>query len=638
MDTTAALPVFKEILNRYPGSVPFTREYKDVFFGRDAEVEELYKYLNVNKLTVLYGKSGLGKSSLLNAGIIPKMERDDGFLALTVRFGSFIKDFPTTPKALFAARLDEAAGKNVFLADIEEDAMQFTLWRRYKALEWKISQASAPEDRSALKKGILLIFDQFEELFSYPTGVEEFAREFADVLNNKTPEGFQRKLYDRIKSDPNFLKNNEAQLDFIETPPATRVLIAIRSDRMSSLDRLSPYIPTILKNNYELKPLSREAAQGAIVEPAKIKGDFASLPFEYAPDVLNEVMSFLTEAGTKPAEPFQLQILCQYAEKIVEEKNIQIVSKGDLGVVEDIYKNHYDTIVGALPPDEQASARNLVEEGLIFQDGQMQRRLSIYEGQIKRDFGVSADLLKKLVDVHLLRSEPDSSGGFSYEICHDSMMAPILRARTARLAQEKIEEERQKRIEAEQKAVEAEKIRVEQELRLEESARQLAASEALKKQAEEQKLRAEEQKRQAEENERRVSESRRRLAIGVAVFLALALIASIFIFMYAYKKREQAYKRILDQQTQIAMLEKESKEAKEEAEVYNLKERGKVLQENGYCSAALELYGQAQAIIRVHELNDADLEPVKRELTDRIRACAGSAPDVPGRSTHTPGG
>ena len=55
--------------SRYLGVQPFKTSDKHIFFGRDEDIENLHDFIILEKLIVLFGKSGYGKSSLLNAGI-----------------------------------------------------------------------------------------------------------------------------------------------------------------------------------------------------------------------------------------------------------------------------------------------------------------------------------------------------------------------------------------------------------------------------------------------------------------------------------------------------------------------------------------------------------------------------------------
>ena len=68
----------------WPGLVPFTEEIQGYFHGRDSEAAELLRLIKREPLTVLFGQSGLGKSSLLSAGLFPRLRRDD-FLPVYIR-------------------------------------------------------------------------------------------------------------------------------------------------------------------------------------------------------------------------------------------------------------------------------------------------------------------------------------------------------------------------------------------------------------------------------------------------------------------------------------------------------------------------------------------------------------------------
>ncbi|MBK6619398.1 MAG: hypothetical protein IPG32_00395 [Saprospirales bacterium] len=82
---------------RYPGVRPFSRSQANVFFGRDKDCDELVQMIDLDKITVLYSKSGLGKSSLLNAAVIPAVEAAGQLMAFSFRFGAFYRDKEGSP-------------------------------------------------------------------------------------------------------------------------------------------------------------------------------------------------------------------------------------------------------------------------------------------------------------------------------------------------------------------------------------------------------------------------------------------------------------------------------------------------------------------------------------------------------------
>src|SRR5262245_37924971 len=66
------------------GLLPFTEATQRFFFGRDKEIRDGFLRVREHALTVLYGPSGLGKSSLLGAGLIPKL-RVEGYRPVLIR-------------------------------------------------------------------------------------------------------------------------------------------------------------------------------------------------------------------------------------------------------------------------------------------------------------------------------------------------------------------------------------------------------------------------------------------------------------------------------------------------------------------------------------------------------------------------
>jgi len=69
---------------RYPGATPFRGDQAKIFYGRDRDIEKMLTLIQVEKKVLLYSKSGLGKTSLLEAGIIPKLPAK--FTPISIRF------------------------------------------------------------------------------------------------------------------------------------------------------------------------------------------------------------------------------------------------------------------------------------------------------------------------------------------------------------------------------------------------------------------------------------------------------------------------------------------------------------------------------------------------------------------------
>lgn len=419
---------------RYPGVKPFTLTEKNQFFGRDWDINQLFKMVNVKQLVVLYSKSGLGKSSLINAGLLPKIEEDGGYQPINIRFGSYRKQEAGDESQEYLSPLKGLQQK--VIPDDDEPTLLNKLAEPQDSLWYYLKSAQLKSEN----KDTLLIFDQFEELFTYPKSqIRAFGKALSEVLYSSVPDIYQQKLEESYRTGEHLL--SEEELEALYRPLRLKVLVAIRSDKLSLIDQLKEFIPNMLSNTYQLQALQARQAEEAIIRPAYLDDpDFESPQFDYTDDAIDKILSFLTDDGTTGIESFQLQILCQYIEEtIVIERNDTYVEYHDVGDLRDIFETYYDKLISRLQEDVQLNVRRLLEEGLIFEDDE--RRLSIYEGQILRDYDISRELLQQLVDSHIIRAEPNTAGGFSYELSHDSLVRPILRAFNKRREEEKLLEE-----------------------------------------------------------------------------------------------------------------------------------------------------------------------------------------------------
>src|SRR5579864_5157592 len=150
MSTPARAPAAPRVDPDHPwlGLESFTRATRAYFFGRDAEIDDIAQRIHEHTLTILYGQSGYGKSSLLGAGLVPRLE-EHGFHPELFEF-DFDKDAPPLLEqahAALAKALDAPAGGEAL-----------TLW------EFLHHIPSRPP--CLAERRPVLIIDQFEELFT----------------------------------------------------------------------------------------------------------------------------------------------------------------------------------------------------------------------------------------------------------------------------------------------------------------------------------------------------------------------------------------------------------------------------------------------------------------------------------------
>ena len=222
----------------YKGLRPYTEADREYFFGREQDTEIIASNLYIAPLTILYGTSGAGKSSVLQAGVIPRLMKEPR--TVVVYFNQWQGDaFIIALKKLVLDEVCRRAGVT------PGDALA----RVQTALERKQSldiRTITLDDllvgcARALRLRILLIFDQFEEYFLYhspQTGVEGFDAEFARAVNQE-----------------------EAGVNF---------MLSMREEELSKLDRFRQRIPNLLSNLLRLEHLDRKSARRAILKPLRV--------------------------------------------------------------------------------------------------------------------------------------------------------------------------------------------------------------------------------------------------------------------------------------------------------------------------------------------------------------------------------
>ncbi len=460
-----------EKIYRYPGIEPFSTEQKEVFFGREADVERLYNMVNTNKQTLLYSKSGLGKSSLIQAGLRPKLRENAKYKELLVRFSPYV-DYTISirPHIAVGFVLKSRRHKSKKLKEEQADAaeqMNPLISKRYldKIIPeenslWyyaKRTQCVTNDSRT-----ILLMFDQFEELFSYPEeDIFLFKKQLADLLYSDVPLNFRKALEVKLRRQPDLLTAQE--LEMFNRPLDVKALFSIRDDRMSFMKQLSDYLPDILRIMCELKPLTREQARNAIVLPARASGNFNTEAFDYESDTVEHILNFLTKNNTQPVETTQLQILCNRCELISDAEarstgNSATITRNKIPNFDNVFIDFYLDVLNRLPEAERPKAKHFIEDELIKKE----QRISL-DKLVCHEF-VSDTALQTLVANHLLRAERNSTGGISYELSHDTLINPILEMRKQRLEREEEEEQlRIKNYELRIKRENEEKERIEKE-------------------------------------------------------------------------------------------------------------------------------------------------------------------------------
>jgi tetratricopeptide (TPR) repeat protein len=408
--TTVPIIVHLDPDNPWLGLSSYTEETRAFFHGRDEEAAELARRVQRKLLTVLFGQSGLGKTSLLRAGLVPRL-RGEGFCPVYVRI-DYSADSPSPAEqikqAIFKATAEAGDWTQVGVAVPGESLWEF-LHHRGDLLRDAAGRTVLP----------LLIFDQFEEVFTLAQAdaagrlrASRFLEELADLVENRPPS----ELENRIELD----EVDAGRFDFARAD--YRVLIALREDYLAHLESLKLVMPSITQNRMRLARMTGAQALTAVLKPG---GRLVS------PEVAEPIVRFVagnSELANAEVEPSLLSLVCRELNLVRQAQGRSEISADLLaGSRETILSEFYERALA----DQPAGVRRVIEDELLTESGY---RESLAEERVLRTLasaGATAEALATLVDRRLLRIE-ERLDVRRVELTHDVLCSVVKSSRDLR--------------------------------------------------------------------------------------------------------------------------------------------------------------------------------------------------------------
>lgn len=389
----------------YVGPRSFQKTNRYSFFGRDDESDELVSLITAHPAVLLYSQSGAGKTSLLNAQLIPKLEEDEHFQVLPpMRVqGQLSSDFKIGKKSnIFVLN---ALMSCIRAETVQSDLNAMTFAEFLKGKEKKINPYGEPSPT-------VLIFDQFEELFtSYPgrwPDRETFFKQLGDALEGNQKEG--------IAGDP-FL----------------RVVFCMREDYVAEMDPYVSFMPEKLRTRFRLEHLREKKALAAVTRPLeKTKRTYAK---GVAEQLVKNLLKIPSQSVTGTAtiglyvEPVQLQVVCQTLWEALEPGET-VITKKHLAKYGDVTKalaDFYERSIKSVCKDsgvKEETLRSWFEDKLISSEG---TRAPINRGNDLTG-GMENLVIDKLESLRLIKGEWKGTNVRWYELAHDRFIEPIRRS------------------------------------------------------------------------------------------------------------------------------------------------------------------------------------------------------------------
>ncbi|MFQ5856960.1 MAG: SIR2 family protein, partial [Anaerolineae bacterium] len=367
----------------YKGLDSFTGADVAIFTGRTEESQRLTNRILAHRLTVLYGESGSGKTSLLQAGAGPRLAQRRALLATCV-------PAPGRPLPELMRRSLTHAGEQATLPAADQSDLLDII------REWQ----------RVLDGPIVLAVDQFEQFFlAYSPDEQQTAIAFLNAM-----------LDDR-------------SLDL-------RLVLVLREDFLGRLQALEAHLPSLLDVRFRLERLGREAARVAIEEPARLFG------VTWEPALVETLLDDLYEGAEGGVAPPQLQIVCDrlYQEAVEQagdsagDDGVQITLAlfRKLGGTAAILGNYLDQAVLSFRPEQQPTVRTLL--GALVSSSGVKQRLALEDLARAADVepAEAAAILDELTRQRLIQryeitSEQVVHPRLEYELTHDYLVSHIAR-------------------------------------------------------------------------------------------------------------------------------------------------------------------------------------------------------------------
>lgn len=397
--------------NPYVGPRPFQKG--QTLYGREAEREQLQRLLVSERIVLLHSPSGAGKSSLINAALLPKLpKRFRAEDPLTIGRPAGVPERQGSALLNYIARMRESA-------EVEKDLATRLILRWNTRLSTPLGEAECrrmtlagfarralglPDPDASAESGVqqmtafpVVTFDQFEDVFtgfSYaPESVERLFQQLGEMLADK-----------RIWA-----------------------LFAMRDDYIGHLEPFADLVPGAFRARYRLEPLDPDQAREAVEKPAKEEG--VTFPSANAEELVRRLRQTPGSPGeerhtARYVEPVLLQVVCTAVWNHLPDGAAEVplsIIPGEQQI-NDAIGEYYAEVVrkaAAKCGVGEAPIRRWCGTQLIQNHVRAQVRSGPMGGE--PDAGLLAELEKR----YLIRRETRGEAAW-FELVHDRLVDPIL--------------------------------------------------------------------------------------------------------------------------------------------------------------------------------------------------------------------
>jgi len=364
------LPPLVDLINPYRGLAAFREQDSEYFFGRSDEIDDLQQLISERNFVAVIGNSGSGKSSLVFAGLLPKVRQMQGWLMAVCR-----------PKAAPFYQIAETLVDTLYQTEPNEIVRlneTKTLTDHFKNQTLEIDQIVQRILQKHNSEHILLVIDQFEELYT---------------LN---PPAIQQQF-----------------IDFLLTKPSNlTLLITLRADFLGyalSHEHFAKCFDAY--RNKMLGNLGIQNLQQAIEEPA------LKLSIQFEEGLIERIIQDVgIQTGSLPLLQFTLQQLWEKR----EQNKLTHTAYEALGTVTQALTNYADEVYKRLSEEGQQQLRYLFVQMVRPGEGTEDTRQVAF---LKHLNAAQREIIKQLADARLVvTSRIEQTGEETVEVAHEALI------------------------------------------------------------------------------------------------------------------------------------------------------------------------------------------------------------------------
>lgn len=437
----------RPIYNPWMDIASYKLEDANKFKGREEDIEKFSELIDSRTMSVLYANSGIGKTSFINAGIVPLYKEDD-YYPIHISFvfeelspenfeewivnqliASFEEQEKDPSKNIWASVLKTPKWHNISNVDFQKTTK--TLW-------WFLHSHEMIDEETNIYYKPLIIFDQFEEVFSKTNNSsgnylkELLFKALEELSSNAVPR--------RVKSNLEELRSQGIEIDFNRNIEY-KVVFSLRKEYLSDFDYWTNKkfsIAELFRNRMYLLPLTRIQAERVITE--QMRQDDNTQHIETLNPIKDVILDKIVDKVSNEVEPLMLSVLCSRLYDKAIERGKDILTTADVEeikmdtLIRDFYVQHVTSVITNIQQLSELERqildidnhRNRIRSGLLL-NGKFDEQ---YDKKVG-DKIIKTSYKKELEDKHIIRIEKYNGEDY-VELIHDRVAEIISERKNVR--------------------------------------------------------------------------------------------------------------------------------------------------------------------------------------------------------------